>query len=481
MNFKSSTAIFPATATALMAFSACSNNTVKPNIVFILIDDMGWTDTGFMGSEYYETPDIDRLARGGMIFTQAYANAANSAPTRACLLTGQYAPRHGLYTVANPDRGKAADRRLIPVPNNEFVDTAKISIADALSDGGYITAAIGKWHIGGTAPEHGFDIGFDRSSLGYKNGHFNNDGEYLADRLTDEAIKFISENNPSETGRPFFLKLAHHAVHTPIQAKQDVIDKYRAKETVGCHRNPVYAAMVESVNESVARIDSVLNALNLSNNTMVVFFSDNGGHGTFTCQKPLRGGKGMFYEGGIREPMFVYWPGTVKSGTVCDVPVISTDFYPTFIEIAGLQPQEDYLLDGLSILPLLEGQKSLPRESLFWHFPAYLEAYSGLMEDARDTLFRSRPVSVIRKGDWKLLLYYEEWVLDGGSEKIETNNSVELYNIANDPGEANNLCNIEPEIRDELLDELLRWLKDTEAPVPQYANPEYIAPHPDTL
>lgn len=478
MKFNFKTFVIPASASAILATAGCinSNKELKPNIVFILIDDIGWKDTGFMGSEFYETPDIDRLARGGMIFTQAYANAANSAPTRASLLTGQYGPRHGLYTVANPDRGKAADRRLIPVPNNEFVDTSKISIADALRGGGYITAAIGKWHIGGTAAEHGFDIGFDRNSLGFNNGHFNKDGEYLADRLTDEAIKFITENNSVKTGKPFFLKLAHHAVHTPIQAKEEVIDKYRAKEAAGCHRNPVYAAMVESVNESVARIDSVLKALDLSRNTMIVFFSDNGGHGTFTCQKPLRGGKGMFYEGGIREPMFVYWPGKVKAGTSCDVPVISTDFYPTFLEIAGLQNPENYTLDGRSIFPLLQGEKSLGRETLFWHFPAYLEAYEGLMEDARDPLFRSRPVSVIRKGDWKLLLYYEEWVLDGGREKIETNNSVELYNLASDIGEENNLCTAEPAKRDELLDDLLKWLNETGAAVPESINPEYIAP-----
>lgn len=463
-------------ASAAMAGTACTSCRPpdnKPNIVFILIDDLGWKDVGFMGSQYYETPNIDKLARGGMIFTQAYANAANSAPTRACLITGQYVPRHGLFTVANSDRGKSEDRRLIPLTNIESVPLDKISIAEALKPGAYISAAIGKWHIGGTSVEHGFDIGFDRDKLGYRGGHFNAEGEYLADRLTDEAIKFIRENNPHVSGRPFFLSLAHHAVHTPIQAKMEITGLYEQKEGAECHNNPVYAAMIQSVDESVARVSQVLDELGLSENTILIFFSDNGGHGTFTCQKPLRGGKGMYYEGGIREPMFVYWPGKIKAGTVCDVPVIGTDFYPTFLDIAGISKPENYILDGVSIVPLLEGEKSISRDKLFWHFPAYLEAYAGLKEDSRDTLFRSRPVSVIRKGDWKLLLFHEEWILDGDREKISENNSVELYDLKADISEQYNLSNSKPEIRDELLSDLLKWLNETGAVIPSDANPQY--------
>ncbi len=456
-------------------FNACKSDAeTKPNIVFILIDDMGWKDPGYMGSEYYETPNIDRLAAQGMIFTQAYANAANSAPTRACLLTGQYTPRHGLYTVGNSDRGQSKDRRLIPVTNTEVISLDKLTINEALKPAGYISAAIGKWHIGNNAKEHGFDIGFDRKELGYPGGHFNADGEYLADRLTDEAVKFIVENNPQKTGKPFFLSLSHHAVHTPIQAKEETTEKYRQKSGVDCHKNPTYAAMIQSVDESVARVNHTLDELGLSENTILIFFSDNGGHGTYTCQRPLRGGKGMYYEGGIREPMFVYWPGKVKPGSVCDVPVISTDFYPTFLEIAGLDKPQNCTLDGISILPLLEGKESDERDKLFWHFPAYLESYSGLKQDSRDTTFRTRPVSVIRKGDWKLLLFHEEWILDGGQEKISENNSVELYNLKTDISESKNLSNLETGKRDELLDELLEWLIETEAPIPQEANPEYL-------
>ena len=181
----------------------------------------------------------------------------------------------------------------------------------------------------------------------------------------------------------------------------------------------------------------------------------------------------MYYEGGIREPMFVYWPGKIKPGSVCNVPVISTDFYPTFLEIAGLDKPQNYTLDGISILPLLEGKESGERDKLFWHFPAYLESYSGLKQDSRDTTFRTRPVSVIRKGDWKLLLFHEEWILDGGRNKVSENNSVELYNLKTDISESKNLSNLEPGKRDELLDDLLEWLIETEAPIPQEANPEY--------
>ncbi len=467
---------FSILACALLAGTGCVSKKqpeIKPNIVFILIDDLGWKDVGYMESGYYETPNIDSLARGGMIFTQAYANAANCAPSRASLLSGQYTPRHGLFTVAGSDRGKSTDRRLIPLKNTREISIDKITISEALKPAGYASAAIGKWHIGNTAIKQGFDVGFIREELGYPRGHFNSDGEYLSDRLTNEAIKFINDKNPNNTGKPFFLYLAHYAVHTPIQAKQEITDKYAAKTGVACHNNPTYAAMIQSVDKSVGMISKTLTELGLSENTILVFFSDNGGHGTFTCQKPLRGGKGMFYEGGIREPMFVYWPGKIKPGSNCNVPVIGIDFYPTFLEIAGVRKPDDYTLDGVSILPLLKGEKSIGRDKLFWHFPAYLEAYDGLKDESRDTIFRTRPVTVIRKGDWKLLLFHEEWVLDGGRENISENNSLELYDLKTDIGERENLCNIEGKIRDELLDELLKWMKETGAVIPSTANAEF--------
>jgi len=442
----------------------------KPNIVFIFIDDMGWTDLGYMGSEYYETPNIDKLAKGGMTFTQAYANAANCAPTRACLLSGQYGPRHGVYTVGTSKRGKSKDRRIIPAENLVTLNLDKITIAEALKPAGYASAAIGKWHVGNSPSAQGFDVGIERGDLGYKGGHFKEDGEYLTDRLTDEAVKFIHKNKD----KPFFLYLAHHAVHTPIQAEEEVTSKYAGKEGAGCHSHAEYAAMVEGVDRSVAKVHQTLEELDLSKKTLLVFFSDNGGHGTFTCQDPLRGGKGMYYEGGIREPMFAYWPGKVNAGTICEEAIISTDFYTTFLELAGADAPDNHILDGESIVPLLEGADGLDREAIFWHFPAYLQAYEGLTDHSRDPIFRTRPVSVIRKGDWKLLQFHEEWTQDGGRDQLVTNNAVELYNIREDIGESRNLCNVEIEKRNELLDDLIKWQQKTDAPVPDIANPGFI-------
>jgi arylsulfatase A-like enzyme len=444
----------------------------KPNIVFILIDDLGWKDLGYMGSQYYETPHIDRLAGRGMIFNQAYANAANCAPTRASLLCGQYSPRHGVYTVASSARGESKDRRLIPVENSREVDPAKITLAKTLKKAGYVSAAIGKWHIGHTPGEHGFDYGIDRDELNIA-GHFSETGEYLTDLLTEKAVDFIHQNNPRKTKKPFFLYLSHHAVHTPIRAKKEMIAAFEEKPADGCHNHAVYAAMIKSVDESVARITAVLEELHLDRDTLLIFFSDNGGHGTFTCQKPLRGGKGMYYEGGIRVPMFVYWPGRVQPGSRCEEPVISTDFYPTFLQLAGLSAPRDHALDGRSLLPLFEGRNALDRDSLFWHFPCYLEAYKGMTDESRDPLFRTRPVSVIRKRDWKLLMFHEEWGLDGGRENLDGNNAVELYNLKEDIAERNNLAYIDTAKRDELLDELLDWRRRMEAPMAADPNPEY--------
>lgn len=442
----------------------------KPNIVFIMIDDLGWTDTGYMGSAFYETPNIDRLANGGMIFTYAYTNAANCAPTRASLLSGQYSPRHGVYTVASPARGEAQDRRLVPTENSRKISLDKITIAEALKPAGYTSASIGKWNVGNSPKEQGFDVGIDRPELGYGWEHFNEDGEYLADKLTKVAIDFITEHQD----KPFFLYLNHHAVHTPIEAKEDITRKYDKKQPDGCHQHAEYAAMVESVDQSVGKINQTLEDLGLSENTIIIFFSDNGGHGTYTCQRPLRGGKGMYYEGGIRVPMFAYWPGQIQAGNTVDEPVISTDFYPTFLELADAKSPRKYPLDGESLVPLFNGDEDLKREVLYWHFPAYLESYEGLQSDSRDTIFRTRPVSVIRKGDWKLLMFHEEWVLDGGKQNMNTNNAIELYNLKSDISEEQNLADTATKKRDELLKQLIRWQKKIKAPIPKEPNDAYV-------
>ena len=452
------------------------------NIVFLMIDDMGQRDVGFMGSDYYETPKIDKLAGQGMVFTDAYANAANCAPTRACFLTGQYGPRHGVFTVGDPARGSSSDHRVIPIANDTTLDSHHVTMAELLGPAGYVSINIGKWHMGND-PELGpIGQGFDENDGGNetggpKGGYFspwNNpelpsgpDGEYLTDRLTDEAVDFIERHQD----RPFFLYLPHYAVHTPIQGKEDLIAKYQDKPPSNGQDNPTYAAMVDSVDQSVGRIMAKLEELDLVENTVVFFFSDNGGHSGATSNFPLRGFKGTFYEGGIREPMIVRWPGVTRAGSTCNEPVIGIDFFPTMLEIAGVTKPADKLLDGVSILPLLKGADSLGREAIFWHFPCYLQ---NQVVGARDPKFRTRPVGVIRKGNFKLMQFFEEWVLDGGWDARETNNAIELYDLGSDPYETTNLANTNPAKRDELLNMLIAWQTSVNAPIPNEANPAYI-------
>ncbi len=423
----------------------------KPNFVFIFIDDMGWKDLGFMGSRYYETPNIDKLAGEGVVFTNAYSNAPNCAPTRACLMSGQYTPRHGIYTVGTSERGQSKLRKLIPTPNKTNLDSKVVTIPDALRQGGYTSACIGKWHLGGKSPyrpvDRGFDVAFERNH----GGHFGKDGEYLTDRLTDEAIKFIDANKSG----PFFLYLPHHAVHTPIQAKEQLIEKYKKKEPTDAHNNPTYAAMIESVDQSVGRLMAKLDELKLRDNTVVFFFSDNGGYANATSMIPLRGSKGMLYEGGIRVPMIVRWPRVTRSGGVCDVPVIGIDFYPTMLEMAGAPKPSGHILDGLSIVPLLRGKGTLNRKAIFWHFPAYLEAYNE-----KQWPWRTTPAGAVRQGDWKLIEYFE----DG---------KIELYNLKDDLSEKKDLAGTMPEKAEELHRTLIEWRKSVGAPVPVEKNPQY--------
>ena len=443
-----------------------------PNILFIFIDDMGWRDVGFMGSTFYETPHIDRLARGGMIFTDAYTNAPNCAPTRACLMSGQYGPRHGVYTVGSSARGRAKGRRLIPIENNTTLPAEKITLAESLKRGGYATCHLGKWHLGGrpdTKPEgQGFDVNAGGNHAGHPRSYFspyrNPDlpdgpkGEYLTDRLTDEAVRFIDAHRDG----PFFVYLSHYAVHTPLQAKKELIEKYEKKEPSGGHDHPVYAAMIESVDQGVGRILKRLDDLDLAENTLVVFFSDNGGCGGYeelgiqgpeiTTQAPLKGGKGTLYEGGIRVPMAICWPGHVPAGTRCDVPVIGVDFYPTLLEVAGAEPPPDYPLDGESLVPLMTQKGALKRDAIYWHFPAYLQGGAST--------WRTTPGGVIRSGDWKLIEYFEDGRL-------------ELYNLREDIGETTNRAEREPAKAKALHDRLVAWRKETGAPVPTKKNPTF--------
>lgn len=433
----------------------------KPNIIYINVDDMGWTDPGFMGSTYHETPNIDTLASQGMVFTDAYAPAANCAPSRACCLTGNTMPRHGVYTVQNSDRGKSEHRKLIPTPNTLFIDKDKPTMASLLRDAGYATCHVGKFHVGENPLDYGFDVNAGGGHWGHPNSYFSpyggpdnlptdEDGEYLTDRLVNESIDFIRAN----CDRPFFLYLATYTVHGPLQAKEEVIEKYRQKTPTEKHSNPIYAAMIDSLDENVGRIMDTLDQLGLTDDTMILFTSDNGGVYEITKQWPLRAGKGAYYEGGIREPMIVRWPGKVTPGSTCNVPVCGIDFLPTFTDVASTDCP---VVDGKSMMPLLTGNGSFPDRPLFWHFPVYLQ--NGNPE-SRDMIFRTRPGSVVRYGNWKLHEYFE------GSD-------VELYNLNDDIGEAHNLADQEPEKVKELHALLMAWRDDVNAPVPTELNPDY--------
>ena len=444
----------------------------RPNILFIYLDDFGWKDTGYMGSDFFETPHLDKLAGEGMVFTNAYSCASNCAPARACLLSGQYTPRHQVFNVGTGPRGKAQHRRLLHVPGVSTLDPRITTWAHSLQAAGYRTATIGKWHLSEDPIPYGFhvNVGGTHSGSpprGYYPPHNNvpgledaPPGEYLTDRLNQEALAFVRENQ----NRPWMLYLTHFAVHSPFHAKKELVSKYEAKRKGQLHNNVTMATMIQAVDDGVGELRAALDELGLTNNTIIVFFSDNGGVAKVTDMAPLRGYKGTYYEGGIREPFFVKWPGVVKPGTTCDEPIIGVDLYPTFCDMVGTKLPEDQPQDGLSLVPLLKGDVgSLPERALFWHFPAYLQA-GGAVEgvESRDPLFRSRPCSIIRQGDWKLHQYFE----DGG---------LELYNLKKDIGETTNLAETYPEKRQALLRQLLQWRANMNAPVPSEPNPAFDA------
>ena len=430
-----------------------------PNIVFILADDLGWTDLGCMGSRYYETPHIDRLAAQGIRFTNYYVSQ-NCTPTRAALMSGQYAPRTGVYSVGELTRGREQDRRMIPPPNQTALPIDRATVADVLKSAGYATAMFGKWHIGQRGRYHPSCRGFDEAivSMG-RHYDFQTDppvevprGTYLADFLTDQAVRFIEKNRD----RPFFLYLPHFAVHAPHEAKPELIERFRKKEGVDGHRDPVYAAMIAAIDESVGRILARLDELKLADRTVVILSSDNGGVGGYqaagipeaehTSNAPLRAGKGTLYEGGIRVPFIVRYPPLARPGTTCDEPAIHVDLLPTLAELAGARlPSQP--LDGVSLVPVLRDPKArLPREALYWHFPGYLEAgRSG---------WRTTPVGVIRCGDFKLLEFFETGRL-------------ELYNLREDLSERHNLADAMPQKVRELHDKLVAWRQSLHAPMPR--------------
>ncbi len=440
----------------------------KPNIVYINIDDLGWTDLTCYGSSYYETPNIDRLVAMGVKFTDAYASASNCAPSRAGLLSGQYSPRYGIYTVGTSERGKSKDRKLIPVKNKTILPDSVVTIAETLMKEGYITASMGKWHLGEDPRTQGFDINIGGTHAGHPKSYFSpyrnknlKDGpigEYLTDRLTNEGISFIESN----IDNPFFLYMTYYTVHTPIQGKQDLIEKYRNKPTSKYHKNATFAAMVEAMDSNVGRLINTLEELNLTKNTMIIFTSDNGGLFTVSEQFPLKYGKGSYYEGGVRIPLIIRWDGKIKPNTISKIPVMNIDFYSTFLEVANIHPAKELILDGESLSPILFGKGQFINRSLFWHFPIYLEASRGYNEKTgRDPLFRTRPGSTMRYGKWKLHQYFED-------------NDIELYDLEKDLGENKNLVKVTPKKTKELLKMLDDWRAKIKAPVPKGLNQEYI-------
>jgi len=441
-----------------------------PNILFIYIDDLGWKDPSYMGSDFFETPHLDRLAHDGMIFTDAYSCAANCAPSRACVMSGQTTPRHQIYNVGTRARGESVHRRLKPIPGTNTLAPTIRTWAHQLQSVGYATAAIGKWHLSKDPTDFGFEFNVGGTHSGSApRGHYPPHGrvpglddapddEYLTDRLSEEAIGFIGRHQDT----PWAIYLSHFAVHTPLNAKRELVAKYRAKPAGQLHDHVTMATMIQAVDDGVGRIMDQLKAWGLARNTVVLFSSDNGGYGPATDMAPLKGYKGTYYEGGIRVPFFVNWPQVVSPAGRSAVPISGIDLYPTICEIAGVDCPETQPIDGVSLVPLLTGKtKDRKDRALYWHFPAYLESYQ-VFDEQRDPLFRSRPCSIIRYGRWKLHQYFE----DGG---------LELYDLDSDIGETRNLADELPDRSRELLAKLESWRQRVKAPIPTEPNPTYDA------
>jgi len=452
----------------------------QPNIIMLLIDDLGWRDLVCYGSEFYETPNLDRLAAEGMRFTHAYASCPVCSPTRASIMSGKYPARVGVTQfIGGHTVGKLQD-----VPYFCQLPMSEYSVARALRDGGYQTWHVGKWHLGdgSTSPSnHGFDVNVGGCGWGMpKHGYFSPyhmpnlengpDGEYLTDRLTDEAIGLMRDR---DADRPFFLNFNHYAVHTPIQSPPALIEKYEQKARdlgldkkdaieVGEHfpcqhkrtkrverrlfqSHAAYAAMVENLDTNIGRLLDALDDLGIADDTLVIFTSDNGGlstaEGSPTCNLPLSEGKGWMYEGGNRVCQIARWPKRIAGGSTCNVPTTSTDYYPTFLEAAGLPLKPQQHRDGVSLMPLLDGGDSIDRNAIFWHYPHYSNQGGA-------------PACSVRSGDWKLIEHFEDGRL-------------ELFNVVEDEGEQHNVAQRHTAITRRMHQQLINWRKEVEALIPR--------------
>jgi arylsulfatase A len=435
----------------------------RTNVVLILADDLGWKDLASYGSRFYETPNIDRLARDGMKFTQAYSACTVCSPTRAALLTGKY-PARLHVTDWIPGLPPANPKLLVP-DWTKYLPLNEKSLGREFKSAGYMTASIGKWHLGGEGHEpekYGFDVNIAGSSAAQPPSYFapykiatlaeGSDREYLTDRLGDEAVRFIEQNKD----RPFFVYLPHFAVHLPLQGKQALIQKYRGRLLPGePQTNAVYAAMIESMDETVGVIRRKLDELKLTERTVIVFASDNGGRVPTTSNLPLRVGKGSCYEGGTRVPLIVSWPGVTRPGSVCETPVITMDLFPTLLEAAGITSGPDQRLDGISLKPLLAQTGTPGRDELFWHYPHHQHYQLG----------GTTPYGAIHKGDFKLIEFFDDM-------------RVELYDLGKDIGEQRNLAAQMPAKVEELRRRLHEWRKEVGAQMPS-RNPNYDPSKPE--
>ena len=455
----------------------CAFAVQRPNLILINVDDLGWKDLGCYGSDVYETPNIDKLAINGLKFTNAYSACAVCSPTRAAIMTGRYPARLGVTDwirarfqggkipkdKKNPSGWVGSKNKKVLCPQNAlWMELEEVTIAEKLKEDGYATCHIGKWHLGADDwyPEkQGFDENYGGCDYGQPPSYFDpfknkrldgiyglpgkKQGQYLTDRECDEAVMFIKKNRQKK----FFLNFANYAVHTPIQAKPSLLDKYKTKiQSLDTkQKNAAYATMVESVDQAVGRIITILKEEGIFDRTLIIFTSDNGGLSGVTNNAPLRSGKGFPYEGGIRVPLIIFWPDFINGGKVIETPVSSIDFFPTLCSAAGIKNATDKVVDGLNLLPLIKGENNIKRQSLFWHFPHYRG--------------KINPYSIIRNGDWKLIKRY-----DG--------KPFELFNLKNDLSEKNDLSQDMPEKVKELNEEIMIWLLKTNAKVPR-ANPDY--------
>jgi arylsulfatase A-like enzyme len=438
----------------------------KRQIILIVADDLGWKDVGFNGSRYYSTPSLDSLAGKSLVFTNAYANASNCAPSRACLMSGAYSPRHGVYTVGTPERGNVHTRRLIPHENREFLAAEFKTLGEVFQKAGFKTAVMGKWHLGEDPTRQGFDVHRGGGPAGHPKSYFSpygmpflSDGpagEELTDRITQESIRFMTQHRNED----FFLYIPQFAIHTPLQGKKELVEKYQKKpEKDGQGSNPAYSALVENLDRNVGQLMAAIKRLNLQD-PLIIFSSDNGGIASLSRQWPLRGGKGSYYEGGIRVPLLINHKG-IKPG-VSDYPTLLFDLFPSLCAWAGLSLPDSQPIDGVSMLEVWRGkaQPALYERPLYFHFPFYLEAYSGTRDDSRDPLFRTRPGGVVIRDGWKLHQYFED-------------SAYELYDLKNDPGERVNLAEAEPHKTRELSTLMNQWRTTVSAPVPTALNPAF--------